>query len=326
MEVFNIRWDGTAQFFSNADFPVPQNSEIGFIHGEDGAALRMAVIYPETHETEKLRGCLVLMTGYSEYIEKYVPIGQIFARHGYVVVIPEWRGHGDSFRPSQDKQRLHLVDFDTNRSDLQIRLARLVEAGFPTSFYGLAHSMGGQIALRTAAQWPEYFRALALSAPMLGIALGWPRLLLLHLMGLLFQAAGRLDRYAPSDPPTRNASNPLQNFVTHNDALWQMNEKFLAEHKHLQVNGRSIGWSLAVSRIMRASAKPQFLANILTPIFIGSASDEKLVDNDAIHHAVSILPNAEHVHYENAMHELLMEFPQTRDRFISDCLNFFEQH
>jgi lysophospholipase len=325
MKPLDIHWDAAATFATTKEFPKPRGAEIGMLNGVDGAPLRTALFYPPA-SAKAYKGGLVLMTGYSEYIEKYITTAQVFAKQGYVVALPEWRGHGRSFRPSRDKNRLHLDDFDVNCRDLHQRLTRLWEAGFPTDSVALAHSMGGQIAVRAAAQWPTVFRALALSSPMLGIRLPQVQQVLLRLVGVLYRWRGQLDSYVPADPATRNEANPLMNFVTHDQALWDRNEAFLAAYPDMQVNGRSIGWTLAAMRAMRDTARPAFLRRVEMPVFIGSAADEMLVSNDAISHAAAHLPDATHKHYQDAMHELLMELPSIRDAFVADCLAFFAAH
>lgn len=323
MTPYDIIWDAPTEFATSPAFPKPRGAQIGMINGQDGAPLRTAVFYPPASFKTPKAG-LVLMTGYSEYIEKYVVIAKVFAKRGYVVALPEWRGHGRSFRPSRDPNRLHIDDFDLNCVDLQVRLERLWASGFPTKTFALAHSMGGQIALRAAERWPDMFDALALSAPMLGIRLPQIMQIFLRLAGQIYAWRGQLDSYVPADPPTRNSENPLQNFVTHNQELWQSNEDFLAQHRDMQVNGRSIGWTLAAMRAMRASARVSFLRNVHVPVFLGSASDEMLVDNEAIRRAAKHLPQATHKHYQGAMHELLMEMPAMREEFLADCLAFFD--
>lgn len=325
MKPYDIHWDVPAAFATTKEFPKPRGAEIGMLHGEDGAPLRTALFYPPA-SVKVQKGGLVLMTGYSEYIEKYVGIAQLFAKQGYVVALPEWRGHGRSFRPSRDKNRLHLDDFDINCRDLHQRLTRLWEVGFPEDSVALAHSMGGQIAVRAAAQWPSLFRALALSSPMLGIRLSQLQQMLVRFVGVIYRLRGQLDSYVSADPATRNAANPLLNFVTHDQALWERNEAFLAAHPDMQVNGRSIGWTLAAMQAMRDTARKAFLRRVQMPVFIGSASNEMLVSNDAIRRAVAYLPRATDRHYEGAMHELLMELPPVREAFITDCLVFFDAH
>lgn len=319
MKIFPIDWDVPAEFYTSKTHPKPARASIGYFRADDGALLRTAVFFP----AGPARATLVLMTGYSEFIEKYVPIAQIFTSLGYFVCIPEWRSHGASSRDSRDPHRLHLTDFQQNVRDLQFRLRRVLTSDAPQPVVGLAHSMGGQIMMHACHQDPALVSALALSAPMLGVNLSSFTRLMLHVAGWIIGKFRDTDFYLSMDPPTRSAENPLENWVSFNTQLWDENEAFLREHPKLPVNGRSLGWTVAASRAMYIAAEPSFLRSVQVPIFIGYASDERLVDNTAIERALAILPSAQGHCYMPARHELLMEQPEIRDQFIADVDAFF---
>lgn len=319
MKIIPVKWDAPAQFYVSDTHPQPRRADIGYLRGQDGTLLRTALFYP----TGTPRATLILMTGYSEYIEKYVPIAQIFAAMGYFICLPEWRGHGASGRQSRDAHRLHLTDFHQNCDDLRCRFDRLLNDMAPRPMVALAHSMGGQIMMHACHDDPALVSALALSAPMLGVQISTFERWMLQVIGGVISVFGDTDFYLPMDPPTRSAENPLINWVSFNTALWEQNEAFLRLHPQLPVNGRSLGWSLAANRAMRAAQKPAFLRAIQVPIYIGSASDERLVSNEAIAHAVDYLPAVQSHCYTPARHELLMEMPAIRDQFIADVDDFF---
>ena len=160
------------------------------------------------------RGTIVLMTGYSEFIEKYFEtIGDLLLRN-YCVAILEWRGHGLSEGNSKDPQRLHLRHFDQNVEDLEDRFERLVRGFCPPPYFGLAHSMGGQISLRAAHKHPGWFAALAHSAPMFGLRLNhvirmlrltlpWMALFLVAIVGPVRPQPHAGNRALILSPPTK---------------------------------------------------------------------------------------------------------------------------
>lgn len=319
MKKIKIEWDAPSSFAETLDFPAPKRADIGFLTTGDGTKLRTAIFYP----TGEPRGTLVLMTGYAEYIEKYVHVAETFTREGFCVVLPEWRGHGRSTRASVEHARLHILDFDQNCTDLMIRMERLVLPLCPAPYVGLAHSMGGLISLRTVMKNPKIFEALALCAPMLGVQMSSVQQSIVKFLGHFYRLLGKLDNWPPSDPPTRTPENPPQNRVAFNHEFWLKNEAFLQAHPDLQVNGRSMAWVVSAIKAMNASARPELLQDIHTPMFIASASDEKLVDNESIVHALGHLPNAMGKEYAPAMHELLMENKDIYDAFVSDIMAFF---
>lgn len=317
-----IVWDADAELVEIEGNPIPANAQAGYIRARDGKLLRNAVFAPDG----QAKGTIVLMTGYSEFIEKYFEtIGNLTAR-GYCVAALEWRGHGLSEGNSKEPTRLHLRNFDQNIEDLEDRFDRLVRAHCPPPHFGLAHSMGGQISLRAVQRHPDWLVALAQSAPMLGIALP-PLVNLIRaiVMPVLIAFAGG-DRWNPLDPPSRTEDNPPRNNVTSDDARYERCEALCFADKRLQVNGRSLGWSRTAFAKMAASQKPLFLRSITTPLFIGSAEFERLVDNGAHERALSHLPHGEGRFYRDGMHELMMETDAIREAFLEDVLVFFDRH
>ena len=109
-----IKWDAPSRFVEIEGNPIPARAEVGLHKMRDGKMLRGGVFYPEGTP----RGTLVLMTGYSEFIEKYFETVADFSARGFVVVMPEWRGHGLSDGDGMEPTRLHLKNFDTNLTDL----------------------------------------------------------------------------------------------------------------------------------------------------------------------------------------------------------------
>ena len=63
-----IKWDAPSRFVEIEGNPIPARAEVGLHKMRDGKMLRGGVFYPECTP----RGTLVLMTGYSEFIEKFL--------------------------------------------------------------------------------------------------------------------------------------------------------------------------------------------------------------------------------------------------------------
>ena len=143
----SINWDAAAELVEIEGNPVPARGQAGYIRARDGKLLRNAVFSPDA----PAKGTIVLMTGYSEFIEKYFETIADLTARGYCVAALEWRGHGLSEGNSKEPTRLHLSDFDQNIEDMEDRFDRLVRAHCPPPYFGLAHSMGGQISAHGAA-------------------------------------------------------------------------------------------------------------------------------------------------------------------------------
>ncbi|MGC6535234.1 MAG: alpha/beta fold hydrolase [Parvibaculales bacterium] len=314
-------WDASVHFVESKQNPTPQaaDSSVGMLKARDGALLRNAVFVPENP-----RGTVVLMTGYSEFIEKYFETISDLLALGYAVVMPEWRGHGLSDGLGAEPTRLHLTDFPLNVRDLEDRWPRLM-ADMPRPFFGLAHSMGGHISLRAAHDHPDWFDALAQSAPMHGIALPGPVRALLGLVTFVYRLFGKGDSWNPFVPPHERPGVAEENRVTNDFDRFNRGETLYVTEPHLQVNGGSLDWLRAAFMSMKQAAQPAYLRAIETPLYIGTAEEELLVDNAAHAHALAHLPNGDGKLYRQAKHELLMEKDATRQAFLADVEAFYQK-
>lgn len=315
-----VGWDAPGHFVELDINPTPQAAtmSVGMLRARDGEMLRNAVFMPD-----KARGTIVLMTGYSEFIEKYFETVSDLLAMGYAVVIPEWRAHGLSDGRGAEPSRLHLTDFDTNLRDLEDRWEKLV-APMPKPHFGLAHSMGGQISLRAAHAHPDWFAALAQCAPMFGIPVPWHLRQLIRLIIFVQKLRGKMDVWMPGQPIAQRPSPMNENRITHDKKRFDRGEALYASEPKLQVNGRSVAWVDSVVRIMPKTLKPAFLRQVTTPLFIASAADEMLVDNAAHIKVLRHLPNGQGKTYAAARHELMMEKDATRTAFLADVEAFYE--
>lgn len=314
-----INWDAPSRFVELDANPTPEAArvEVGMLRARDGAMLRNAIFMPETP-----RATVVLMTGYSEFIEKYFETVSDLLALGYGVVMPEWRGHGLSDGLGSEPTRLHLTDFDINLRDLEDRWEKLV-APWPGPHFGLAHSMGGHISLRAAQAHPDWFAALAQSAPMHGIALPMSVRAVLSLVTSVYQLLGKGDSWNPFVPPHVRPGVAEENRVTNDFDRFRRGEALYMKEPQLQVNGGSLDWLRAAFKTMNDAARPAFLNAITTPLYIGTAEEELLVDNARHAHVLAHVPHGRGDVYPNAKHELLMEKDATRKAFLANVEAFY---
>jgi len=109
-------------------------------------------------EPEEARSSLVLVHGAGEHVGRYEHVAAWFAARGFAVWAMDHRGHGQS-----EGTRMHVDRF----SDYLVDLAEFVKrvAGSHGRPAMIGHSMGGLIAYRYAAVYPETISALVLSSP-----------------------------------------------------------------------------------------------------------------------------------------------------------------
>ena len=121
------------------------------------------------------RGTVCILQGRAEFIEKYYEtIGELRAR-GFCVVAFDWRGQGESDRRIDDPHKGHVARFDDYRRDLRAITESVLVPLMPEPHVGLAHSMGGCVALTCALDGFLPFARLVTVAPMLSIRMvAWP--------------------------------------------------------------------------------------------------------------------------------------------------------
>ncbi len=290
---------------------------------KDGVKVRIGVFEPKGTS----KATLVLMAGYTEFIEKYFDVIADFIALDYTVIFPEWRGHGHSGgRLASHPMRLHVTDFDIYTDDLLQVMDWVNTLDVDVPIFALAHSMGGQIALRAVHDRPDIFKALALSAPMLDIPVGIFRLGFMKFQALLYIALGQGDVALPGVQKSRENRTREKNIVSNNQARFDLNEAIIQADYALNVEGRSLEWALRAVQAMEETRKPSYLAKIKMPIFFGVADDDKLVLSQATIEAAAQMKNASLRVYAPAQHELLMEVADIKNRFIADVSAHFERY
>ncbi len=304
-----------------ARFNRPATWEWAYFENADGARLRYGSAKPLT----PIRAWVVIVGGYTEFAEKYYEFMNDLLARGYAVSSLDWRGQGGSERYLTNPQMAHSIGFEHDRDDLAQYLRMAVDG----PVYLVAHSMGGNIALRTLHEHPDLVRAAVLSTPALriGSRAGMPAWRARALAGLMI-AAGLGESYALGqhdwrDDPARNAQTSP---VTHDAARDAMMTRWFRERPELRVGGGTYRWAYEFYQSCGAVMNAGYLEQIRTPILMGSAGEDTFVEAAAHEEACKRLPNCQLVKYPGSRHELLMETDAIRtlwvdeiDRFVTEA-------
>ena len=146
-------------------------------------------------------------------------------------------------------------------------------------------------------------------APMWGIK---TRIFGMRYLVWAMRVTGRGGNYAVQPGPPERFKD---NVVTHDEVRWQLNRDLVDAAPGLDLGPITWGWLGASLNIISAFGKKANLKRVEIPIFIASASEEKLVDNTRHERFASLLPNAELITVEGAYHEILMETDALRGEF-----------
>jgi lysophospholipase len=283
-----------------------------FITARDKTRLRIGVFEPE----KKSRRVCLLLNGHSEFIEKYLEVIAELNARGLVAVTFDWRGQGGSARALADPMKSYVGDFAEYDGDLTSVLEQVVAPISAASPLILAHSMGGNLALRALHNRPGFFRGAVLSAPMLEItARGHPAFLVR--CAAVFQTFfGRGRRFAwgmqTRDPLKEDFSSQL---CTSDPKRFERTKDILKAHPAIRLGGPTWGWLAAAYRSMKKVAARGYAEAIATPVLIVGSGHDRMVKVEATRRYILRLPRGRYVELEESGHEILMEQDAIRVRF-----------
>lgn len=295
-------------FVNLKDNPPPSGAEVVWFKGIAGRELR-ACAAPALSPT-KPRGTVIVCPGRTEFIEKYFEVGRELQQMGFAVLILDWPGQGLSDRLLDDGKKGHIDRFETFMGALANGLEEL-SARLPRPHVCLAHSMGGAIALAAIAQDLVKVDAAAFSAPMWGIK---SKFFGMSYLVWAMRATGRSGDYAIQPGPPERFDN---NIVTHDKRRWELQRALIDAAPDLELGPVTWGWLGASLDILATFTKPRALSKVTIPVFVASASEEKLVDNASHKEICRRLKDCDHITVDGAMHEILMETDERRAEFWS---------
>lgn len=285
--------------------------------GVDGGLLRAALF-----SSPGARATAVLLTGRSEFIEKYFEVITDLQRRGLAVASMDWRGQGMSERLLPVREKGHIQDFGVFRSDLQVFVAEIVKKRLPGPIVVLAHSMGGLPVLQMLADGDRSFCAAVLCAPMTRLFDG-----LFHRIGvrLIAQAATRIGLSRHSIVGVKEHSMAFEgNFLTTDRARHERFRELQSAAPNATIREPTYGWIRAATEAMDDLHRPGRFQNLNTPTLIISAESDHFVRTSDHKWIASQSELITGVTVKGALHEILMERDELRNQFWSDFDAFVE--
>lgn len=295
----------------------PEGGRFVWRHADDGVRLRLGAWSPATP-----RGTVLLFPGRTEYIEKYGRVVGDLLAADWSVALLDWRGQGMSDRLDDDSRLGHVAEFIDYQRDLAVFLDWLAEIGLPGPRVLLAHSMGGCIGLRALVDGLDVERAV-FSAPMWGIqmpAYARPLAIVIPPMARLLK---RETVFAPGTKPTSYLVDTAfnENMLTTDAETFGWLCTQIASEPEFALGGPSVQWvGSATQELKKLLAAPKPDIPCLT--FVGS--DEQIVSVEAMERYHDRWPSGELRKVEGARHEMMMEAPAIRERFMTESLAFFD--
>jgi len=293
--------------------PIPNGAIPGSFTARDGTLIRYA-IWPRT--ADSALGTVCLFGGRGEFIEKYFETISDLRRRGFAVAMMDWRGQGGSERPLKNRRKGYVDDFTQYDKDLSTFMSKIVLPDCPAPFYGMAHSMGGHILLRSAITKVCWFDRIIISSPMIDIL---PEMTQAPLVRLLVEAQvllGLGDLYIP-----RGKSKPweLQSFseskLTSDPLRYERITDVLREASWLGLGSPTLGWLHAAARSIMQINAYGFASSIRVPVMIIAAGNDTVVSNQLMEQFATSVKNCQLLVIAGAKHEILQERDEIREQF-----------
>ena len=293
--------------------PVPNGAVPGSFVTRDGFKVRYA-IWPRT--ADKRLGTVCLFGGRGEFIEKYFETITDLRRRGFAVATMDWRGQGGSDRLLKNPRKGHVEDFADFDNDLKQFMNEIVLPDCPAPFYGMSHSMGGHLLLRSATTKVCWFDRLILSAPMIDIARDITRSPLLRYYIEAMVLLGFGDLYIPGGKPEPWELMPFEESSLTSDPLrYDRVKDVLKAAPWLSLGSPTIGWLHSASRSIMQMNGFGFAPSIKVPLLIIAAGNDTVVSTRAIEAFSTRVKICKYLVIAGAKHEILQERDEIRDQF-----------
>lgn len=293
-------------------FTAPPGIAFDVFDAPDGLAVRWAAVAPEAP-----RATMVILPGFTEYIEAYFETIRDLLAAGIAVFAMDWPGQGGSGRYLADPEKAHAWGFEAHVAALRRFLETVVlPAETPGPLTLVGHSMGGQLVTRFLEEVPGIADAAALSAPAYAVGVDSPlppgptRLVV-----EIVNALGFGEAYALGAGPWEGQAKrreQLRPFLSTDPERAAILTRWTEVNPPLRVGGATWGFGRSFIRSARTVVEPQRLARIGVPVLIGSAGKDAFTKSGLHGLVAESIPTARVITYPDAQHCLFLERDEIR--------------
>tara|TARA_Y100000748_G_scaffold302334_1_gene304324 strand:- start:960 stop:1919 length:960 start_codon:yes stop_codon:yes gene_type:complete len=311
----------SAPYLELEDYKAPKGINSVFIPMKDNKKLRL-IYWINLIDDNKKRGTILLQQGHNEFIEKYFETIQELLNRGFNVICFDWRGQGLSEKMIDDKHKQYIEDFSIHDSDLEFIINEIIIKNFTQPLIGIGHSMGGHILLSSKSLMKKKFKALILSAPMLGFSY---EKMLFALSGIASIFSNKESYFLGSKPNMGNETAFEDNELTSDPKRYARTQKLVRKFPNIRLWGVTNSWVSAVKNNLRKIRQESWLESIQTRILIINPLEDRVVNSKKTIQIANKLPICKIININGVQHEILMEKDKLRaifwkhfDNFLSD--------
>jgi len=220
----------------------------------DGAQIR----YGYQPADGKAQGCVIVVPGRAEFLEKYEEVSQEFAHRGFEFWIMDLRGQGGSQRVLGDPLKGYIDSIDTYVHDLSFFAQNVIPtSGLQTLL--LSHSTGGLICMKALVDKTLAPDMAIFLSPFFALAGSTPMKFAARALTKMYMGLGLGQAYLPG----QNSYDPLAAWtdncaITSDPHRYERFTDTLRTHKHLRLGGVTAGW---MSACLDAQSKIRDFAN-----------------------------------------------------------------
>ena len=311
----------SAPYIELEDYKAPKGINSVFIPMNDNKKLRL-IYWINFIDDNKKKGTVLLQQGHNEFIEKYYETIQELLNRGFNVICFDWRGQGLSEKMIDNNHKQYIEDFNIHDCDLDFIINEIIIKNFTQPLIGIGHSMGGHILLSSKSLIKEKFKAVILSAPMLGFSYEKLLFALSSITGIF----SNKESYFPGSKPNMGNETAFEdNELTNDRTRYTRTQKLVRKLPIVRLWGVTNSWVNAVKKNLIKIRQETWLRSIQTRILIINPLEDKVVNPKKTIQIANKLPFCKIININGVKHEILMEKDKFRqifwehfDDFLSD--------
>lgn len=276
--------------------------------------------YPAEHS----RASVVVVHGYTEFMQKYRELAWHCLQMGYSVFLYDQRGHGLSGRETADLRLAHVERFSDYAEDLHRFMEQVVvpRTGAEPIFL-FSHSMGGAVAaLYLAAHGARVARSVLASPMLCPNTRGMPRPIL---RAMARRAAGREGWAGPFRYSGDFDPNP--DFSRAGDLSYvrfRRNLELRISDPRYQNSRPTNGWMVEALSVQDVLLRRETLRKLRGPMLVFSAGQDTSVRIPVQRRFARKLPQGRLVELPESRHCIFTGTPEIRRRFYEEVFAFYE--
>lgn len=291
----------------------PEDAIFSYFTATDGVQMRFAR-FPASKVVET-KGTIIFMPGRTEFIEKFFEDIHLWNSMGFACAAMDLRGQGMSHRVHPNRDKHYVNTFDQHIDDVHQFFEEALVNKMPKPFILMGHSAGSHVILRFLHDHPRDADAAILVAPMVRIAAGGIPRPITKGLAQLMTTIGLGAAYVPGHTKFKEGRWGWRRKLTHDDDRFEDEDYFITTRdKRLAVGGATYKWLLEAMKSCDKLMAPGYVEAIQQPVLILQASEDQIVDNAAQTHVAALLPHGRLAPIDGAMHEILKESDDIREK------------